>query len=116
MKPEPDALWSIMQDLLLCHTPEIKKYPTLRTASLRLQNLGKERGVFLSQEREEGFSCVRAGSSLGSWDVRRWGCGAGSGAPAGPDRALAWVSRALQGALASHTCCFVTAGSSNLFL
>lgn len=49
MKPKPDTLQSIMRDLLLCHTPEIKKNqpPPSEPPFLCLQNLGKNELVFL---------------------------------------------------------------------
>lgn len=49
MKPKPDTLQSIMQDLQVCHTPEIKNKKTSKPPFIPLKNFGggKEEICFL---------------------------------------------------------------------
>lgn len=98
MKPKPDTLQSIMQDLLLCHTPEIKKNqpPPSEPPFLCLQNLGKNKLVFFFSSCEfkkkrklflprfcqgrqspppPGACGPAAGGALLGWPLRG-GCGA----------------------------------------
>lgn len=50
MKPKPDTLQSIMQDLQVCHTPEIKNKKTSKPPFIPLKNFRGKRGDLFSCE------------------------------------------------------------------